>query len=276
MPQVKPNSTNAYNATSCSVWFVFFNDQLLLKKAVNGSGKTYYQIPEGVAPPHHPGNESVIHEVVFPNGETAYTFSIDHIIEENDEWVMINLRSSFELLASDVYQTAGKARQLLYWEKHSRFCPTCGTATEQKASTMKRCPLCGYELYPPIATAGIVLIRREKEILLVRARNFRGNFHGLVAGFVEPGETLEQCVEREVMEETGLKIKNITYFGSQPWPYPCGLMTGFIADYESGELKIQEEELHSAAFYDKEHLPEIPQKLSIARRMIDWWMENGE
>lgn len=118
----------------------------------------------------------------------------------------------------------------------------------------------------------IVLIRRGEEVLLVHARNFRGSFHGLVAGFLEVGETLEQCVRREVMEETGLTIKNITYFGSQPWPYPSGIMIGFFADYENGTIKLQDDELSAGSFFSKENLPELPAKLSIARRMIDWWI----
>lgn len=147
--------------------------------------------------------------------------------------------------------------------------------TEHKTPIMKKCPSCAYEIYPPISTAIIVLIRRGEEILLVHARNFRGTFYGLVAGFLEAGETLEQCVQREVMEETGLRVKNITYFGNQPWPYPSGLMVGFIADYESGEIKLQKDELSAGAFYSKENMPEIPRKLSIARKMIDWWLSNN-
>lgn len=110
----------------------------------------------------------------------------------------------------------------------------------------------------------------------MRAHNFRGTFYGLVAGFLEAGETLEECVEREVLEETGLKVKNIRYFGSQPWPYPSGLMVGFIADYESGNIKIQKDELSAAAFFSKDSLPEIPRKLSIARKLIDWWLCENE
>ena len=115
--------------------------------------------------------------------------------------------------------------------------------------------------------------RGEDEVLLVHARNFLGNFHGLVAGFLEAGETLEQCVEREVMEETGLRIDHIRYYASQPWPYPSGLMVGFTADYVSGSIKLQDEELSTGAFYHRDHLPEIPRKLSIARRLIDAWIE---
>ena len=138
---------------------------------------------------------------------------------------------------------------------------------------MKKCPRCGNEMFPAISPAILVLIRKGEEILLVRARNFRGTFYGLVAGFLETGETLEQCVEREVKEETGLQIRNISYFGNQPWPYPSGLMIGFVADYAGGEIRLQDEELSAAEFFSKDKLPEIPHKLSLARKMIDWWLE---
>ena len=131
----------------------------------------------------------------------------------------------------------------------------------------------GYAGTLRISPAIIVLIRREDSILLVHARNFRGTFNGLVAGFLEPGETLEECVHREVLEETGLHIKNLKYFGSQPWPYPSGIMIGFTADYESGNIKLQQEELSAGAFYTKDNLPEIPKKLSLARKLIDAWLE---
>ena len=108
---------------------------------------------------------------------------------------------------------------------------------------------------------------------MVRARNFRGTFYGLVAGFLEAGETLEECVHREVMEEVGLRIKNLKYFGSQPWPYPSGVMIGFTADYESGEIRLQDEELSAGAFFTKDNLPEIPRKLSLARKLIDDWLD---
>lgn len=104
--------------------------------------------------------------------------------------------------------------------------------------------------------------------------NFKGTFNSLVAGFLETGETLEECVAREVKEETGLEVKNITYFGNQPWPYPSGLMVGFIADYAGGEINLQDEELSSGDFYTRDNLPELPRKLSLARKMIDWWIEH--
>ena len=137
---------------------------------------------------------------------------------------------------------------------------------------MKRCSLCGVEIFPPIAPAVIVLVHKGDSVLMVQALNFRGSFYGLVARFLEPGETLEQCVMREVMEETGLVVDNVKYFGSQPWPYPCGQMIGFNADYVSGEIKLQETELKEARFFARDALPELPSKLSLARALIDNWL----
>lgn len=117
---------------------------------------------------------------------------------------------------------------------------------------------------------------QNDQVLLVHANNFKGNYYGLVAGFVETGETLEQAVVREVTEETNLKIKNLKYFGSQPWPYPCGLMIGFYAEYESGEIKLQRSELGAGGWFTMDNLPPIPEKLSIARKLIDNWIENHD
>lgn len=253
-------------------WFIFFKDQLLLKKEKNNT----FSVPCGTEPPVKPASGYPIQDVTLTDGKKIKAFAIEELISETDEWIMIGLRASYDCLPLADYQAAGKAFQILYWDEHSRFCPVCGTRMEQQAAIMKKCPNCGNEMYPPVSTAIIVLIRKGKEILLVHARNFRGTFYGLVAGFLETGETLEQCVQREVLEETGLQVKNITYFGNQPWPYPSGLMVGFIADYESGEIRLQDDELTAAAFYSKENLPEIPRKLSIARKLIDWWLENEE
>ena len=136
----------------------------------------------------------------------------------------------------------------------------------------KRCTNCGKEVWPQLATAVIVLVHRGNEVLLVHARNFKTDFYGLVAGFVETGETLEEAVHREVKEETGIKIKNIRYFGSQPWPYPCGLMVGFNADYDGGDIHLQQSELSKGAWFTKDNLPTIPEPLSIARMILDDWI----
>ena len=139
----------------------------------------------------------------------------------------------------------------------------------------KRCTNCGKEVWPALAVAIIVAITRGDEILLVQSNKFKGDYLGLVAGFVETGETLEECVRREVMEETHISIRDIEYFKSQSWPYPSGLMVGFKAKYESGELCLQRSELNKGGWYRRDNLPAIPGKVSLARMLIDDWIENG-
>ena len=245
----------------------FYGDKLLLKEEAEGKCR----LPRGGEVPAAWTAGKKVHRVLLPTGDTVQALALDEACAA-EGWTSIGLRASFDHIGLADYRAAGKAYQILYWDAHSRFCPACGTQTEQHTDIMNRCPHCGFELYPKVSTAIIVLVRRgDDEILMVHARNFRGTFYGLVAGFVEAGETLEQCVAREVREETGLEITNIRYFDSQPWPYPSGLMVGFTADYAGGTIKLQSDELSSGAFYHRDHLPELPQKLSIARRLIEAW-----
>ena len=246
-------------------WFIFFNDQLLLQK----KGETY-TIPYSINPPVPVKN---VLEVSLLEDMPACTASVDTPLEETAEYLPMGLRASYDYLDPVLHKIAGKAYELIYWDQHSRFCPSCRTKTVMQTTISKQCPNCKYEIYPVVSPAILVLIRKGDAILLVHARNFRGSFYGLVAGFLETGETLEECVRREVMEETGLEINNITYFGNQPWPYPSNLMVGFIADYVSGTIRLQDEELSEGAFFTKDNLPELPRKLSLARKMIDWWLE---
>ena len=246
-------------------WFIFFIDQLLLQK----KGETY-TIPYSINPPVPVKN---VLEVNLLEDMPACAASVDTPLEETAEYLPMGLRVSYDYLDPVLHKIAGKAYELIYWDQHSRFCPSCGTKTVMQTTISKQCPNCKYEIYPVVSPAILVLIRKGDAILLVHARNFRGSFYGLVAGFLETGETLEECVRREVMEETGLEINNITYFGNQPWPYPSNLMVGFIADYVSGTIRLQDEELSEGAFFTKDNLPELPRKLSLARKMIDWWLE---
>lgn len=143
------------------------------------------------------------------------------------------------------------------------------STNEVHTDISKRCTCCGKEVWPSLAVAIIVAVQRNDEILLVQSNKFRADYMGLVAGFVETGETLEDCVRREVREETHIEINNIRYFGNQPWPYPSGLMIGFKADYVSGEIQIQRSELTKGGWFKSDNLPNIPSKLSIARMLID-------
>ena len=196
--------------------------------------------------------------------------SKQEMLAEGYRWV--DLRESFYVLPERVYRQAGKASELLYFDHHHQYCSICGAPMEWASAISKRCTHCNEELWPKLSTAIIVLVRKGEEVLLVKAKNFRRDYYGLVAGFVETGETLEECVAREVMEETGLSITNIRYFGSQPWPYPMGLMIGFQADYVEGDIVLRDGELRDAAFFTREALPAIPGKMSMARMLIDDWL----
>lgn len=251
-------------------WFVFYKDQILMMKHTDG-----YHIPTSEEPPVKVPVGSTIHHISATDGTLCKAYNLHTPIsgEEAPTRIMMGLRASYDALPFDEYYKAGKAFQILNWDKNTRYCPACGVPTYQISDIGKKCPECRQEFYPHISPAIIVRITHNDSILLVHARNFRGTHYGLVAGFLEAGETLEECVHREVMEEVGLRIKNLKYFGSQPWPYPSGVMIGFTAEYASGEIKLQDEELSAGAFYTRENMPEIPRKMSIARQLIDEWLE---
>ena len=205
------------------------------------------------------------------DGTPIKTFALNAPVINDTAFEWIDLRKSFHLLPREHYLKAGKCRELIYWDSNTQYCGTCGTPLRMHTPISKRCPQCGREIWPALSPAIIVLVHKGNEALLVHARNFKGDYYGLVAGFVETGETLEEAVHREVAEETGITITNLRYFGSQPWPYPNGLMVGFEADYVAGNIHLQREELSHGAWFSKEKLPAVPDKLSIARKMIDHW-----
>lgn len=251
-------------------WFAFFKNNILVKHESDGC-----HIPLSDKSPLCEEKRLRIHNIATYNDVQCKAYFVDEEIADNlpEGYEFVELRASYDVIPVQEYKLAGKAWQILLWDINSKYCPRCGVETEQISPIGKKCPKCNQEFYPNISPAVIVRIHKGDSILLVRAKNFRGTFNGLVAGFVEAGESFEETVEREVMEETGLRVTNIRYFGSQSWPYPSGIMVGFIADYVSGEIKLQEEELTSAAFFTKDNLPEIPRKLSIARKLIDAWLE---
>lgn len=205
--------------------------------------------------------------------EGASIYRLDRPVTGRSDLQMMGLRQTFDILSPEMYRLAGKCAELVYWDQNSKYCGCCGAPMKWHTEISKHCTECGKELWPQLATAIIVRVTRgDSEILLVHAHGFRTGYYGLVAGFVETGETLEDCVRREVWEETHLCIKNIRYFASQPWPYPAGLMVGFTAEYESGEVVLQRSELGSGGWFRRDNLPEIPNRSSLARWLIDDWM----
>lgn len=253
-----------------SRWFVFCKDELLLQRA----GDTW-MVPEGTTCPVALSPWHVPHRVTALDGEVVHAVRIDAPVVDRPDWAMHGLRTTYDLLPFATYQLAGKCAEILYWDATTRFCSVCGAPMKRHTDISKRCSNCGKEVWPQLATAIIVLIRKDDSILLVHPHNIRGDYYGLVAGFVETGETLEECVEREVREETGIEVTNIRYYGSQPWPYPCGMMVGFFADYAGGDLVLQRSEIASGGWFQKNNMPAIPGKMSMARMLIDEWLSNG-
>ena len=214
----------------------------------------------------HPWHQQI--KFSSPSGIDCIAVKLEYPVSK-DGYKMMGLRETFDVLDSECYALAGKARELLYWNDNSQFCGMCGCPMKFHTNISKRCTNCGKEVWPALATAIIVAITRGEEILLVQSKNFRGDYMGLVAGFVETGESLEEAVKRETLEETGISIKNIQYAGSQAWPYPSGLMIGYTAEYKSGNLQIQRSELNKGGWYNLRNLPAIPGKVSLARQLID-------
>ena len=183
------------------------------------------------------------------------------------------LREIYALMGERCFALAGRALQIVDWDRAHQFCGRCGSKTEtHPTERAKECPRCGLLEFPRLAPAIIVLVRRGREMLLARGRRFQAPTYSTIAGFVEPGETLEEAVVREVKEETGITVKDIRYFGSQPWPFPHSLMIGFTASYASGEITLNDEENIDAGWFTADNLPNLPGKLSIARKLIDTFL----
>jgi len=176
-------------------------------------------------------------------------------------------------IPDDQWTVAGRAVQLVEWERTHRFCGRCGTATEvAPGERAKRCPSCGLLAYPRLAPAVITLVERGDEVLLARGRQFPMAMYSCLAGFVEPGETLEEAVRREVREEVGIELAEARYVASQPWPFPHSLMIGFTATWAGGEIVCDPTEIADAGWYRVDALPMIPPRMSIARSLIDAWI----
>ena len=187
--------------------------------------------------------------------------------------VYSGIRELAGLIPDEELATAGLAVQVTDYDRTTRFCGRCGTATEPaRTERAKVCPSCHQVTYPRLSPAVIVLVKNNNSVLMVRGKKAPPGRYSLVAGFVEPGETIEHAVHREVREETGVAIKNIRYCASEPWPFPNSLMLGFVADYEGGEIAPDGIEVESAAWFDRNHLPDLPPKLSITRALIDNWV----
>ena len=203
------------------------------------------------------------------NGIYYSAFTVDDTSNIPNNTKFMNVRHLYRTSNEDLFSLAGLGRQIADWDRIFRFCGKCGTKTENHNNERaKICPNCGHISYPKISPAMICSVTRGNEILLARGSKFTQPVYSVLAGFVEPGETLEETVIREVMEETGISVKNIKYFGSQPWPFSSSMMIAFTAEYKSGKIKIDNKEILDAGWFTSDNFPMLPTSHSIAHRLI--------
>lgn len=252
--------------------FIYYKGQLLFKHTQDLQPPCYGESEEFIA------DKEKLWYLGKWNGRScfAYAYENEGQVEvgrlEKDgllEWVGFRDPRWNEIL--ELYYIAVKTEHLLNWDRNTRYCGRCGSLNERKVDERaKRCPQCGNLQFPKISPAIIVGVKRGNEILMAHNSGFREGLYSIIAGFVEQGETLENAVKREVYEEVGIKVKNIQYYESKPWNSVDSLMLGFIAEYESGEIKVDGKEIVDARWCTKETMPKVlPDKISTAWHIIN-------
>ena len=249
-----------------ALWFAFRNAELLVCDSDAAPC-----LPCCAEISEHGVEPQRLHYLGRYDGQHSYAVAIAESQALPEGWRPIGLRDAFAAFDVELAALAGRAFQILEWERNHQYCSRCGTKTAQRNDERARsCPNCRMRTYPPICPAIMVLVTDgNRRVLLARKpASPKGRFTAL-AGFVEPGEMLEDTVARETREEVGVEITNIRYFGSQPWPFPHSLMIAFTAEYAGGELKPDGVEIEEARWFDVDELPTLPASISISRRLID-------
>jgi NAD+ diphosphatase len=258
----QPENTPSHPDGTPGPWFLFKGSDLLVR--VNGG---VAEVPVAADPSSLGQAVTVAHHIGSADGAPCRAGETTD--DASDGWTFAGLRSLFSVLPEPLFRVAGRALMVIDWARTHRFCGRCGTATRAKEGERAReCPACGELAYPRISPAIIVAVTRGDRLLLVRHHRFAQRFT-VIAGYVEPGETLEECVHREVREETGLEIGEPRYFANQPGPFPHSLMVAFTAEHVAGEIRVEPSELIEGGWFAADALPTIPDKVTIARRLID-------
>jgi len=252
-----------------SLWFVFRGREILTVRAEDKNrlptASERDELPASVVRPQYLGRW---------RGRDCFTGRLKDEDSLPQGWSLIGLREFARTVPDGLGAVAGRAAQALDWDQNHRYCGRCGVEMALLGhERAKECPSCGLLNYPRISPAVIMLVYREGEVLLARGPRHRKGMYSVLAGFVEPGERLEAAVAREVFEETSIRVKDIRYFGNQPWPFPDSLMIGYTCAYESGEIDIDTNELADAKWFTADDLPLLPGPASISRQMIDWYLK---
>jgi NAD+ diphosphatase len=256
--------------TEKALWFIFRGREILLNIHKNPGAIPKLHGPEEL------GISGVREQYLGTLDRThCYSVEVPSGTKEPEGMKFMDLRQAFLEIGESCFTLVNKAVQVMEWDRTNQFCSRCGTKTQRRQGERgKECPECGELFYPRISPAVIVLIRKEHEVLLARSPGFPPGMYSLIAGFIEPGETAEAAVIREIKEEVGIEVKNITYFGTQAWPFPNSLMIGFTAEYSSGNIQPDGFEIEDAKWFSIEKLPVLPGKISIARKLIDHFLKD--
>jgi NAD+ diphosphatase len=262
-----PNINNVLSENDKDLWFIFCNGQLLLKESHE---KLENPCTMDIKDFKYLFNK--VYNIGVFYGQNCFLTEMNQDIKPSKNFSYHDLRSLSAILDKNRFELCGRALHLLTWYKSNVYCSRCGTLyMDKEGERAKICPDCGFIVYPRISPAIIVAVVKDNKLLLASNKRFPMKFYSVLAGFVEPGETFEDCVKREVYEESKIQVKNIKYFGSQPWPFPDSLMVGFTAEYDGGEIEVDGEEICHAEWFDVETLPEIPKIGSISRELIEWF-----
>lgn len=245
-------------------WVIIQGNGIILQPSANLPKLPFGSLPDWLVPPELTLTIGVWH------GKPLRIFSIDLDFHVQSPFVVEALNAAIQTIDNATLGIGGLARQILHWEQQSSFCAVCGGSAHPFTREWGRtCSICSAKQFPRISPCSIVLVRRDDEVLLVRNAAWPAGRYSLAAGFLNFGESLEDCAAREVKEETGIEIADITYVGSQSWPFPSQLMAGFVATYAGGELVVDHTELEDARWFSIANLPVLPPTRSIARRIID-------
>lgn len=254
------------------LWFIFQNDQLLIEM------KTEETIAVCSTPPLVHGLSPIFSQYIGNyNGTGVFAAELPESVKVPETMRFMTLRALFGKIDKDFFSLAGRAIQIIQWNRDHKYCGRCGTAMSiRRTELAKKCPACGFISFPRLSPAVIMSIIREKEILLARSPHFPKGMYSTLAGFVEPGETLEETVIREIREEVSVEISDITYISSQPWPFPHSLMIGFSTRYAGGNLQIDNNEIEDAQWFSIDNLPVLPTPISIARHLIELFIKDSQ
>jgi len=261
VPGVEPPAEAALTGR----WYVFQEGRLLVE--VGGEGPV--RVPQGPLPDL---GVPLLRQSFLGTFRGVPCFAGEVAKEQAapEGWAFEGLRRLFPRVDEEFFRVAARAFQVKEWDRCHRYCGACGTETRPRPGERAReCPACGEIFYPRLSPVVMILIRRGRDLLLARSPRFPKGMYSALAGFVEPGETLEETAAREIREEVSLEIANLRYFASQSWPFPHSLMIAFVADHAGGEIRLDDPEIEDAGWYAPDRLPELPHRLSIARRLID-------